>query len=168
MNKYENRACRIASQLGMPHGTATSKLRKIILFNFAQRLKEDICFKCGKQIETVDELSIEHKLPWEGRSTSLFWDLNNITFSHLKCNRQHIEGAEKLRKIGPEGTSWCSSHKQFLPVENFWKNPNNWNGLARQCSECMTKSDSRINHTNYIKKDLRASSVTVASPSPKR
>jgi uncharacterized protein YdaU (DUF1376 family) len=40
-------------------------------------------------IETADELSIEHKLPWEGVSVKLFWSLDNIAFSHLRCNRNH-------------------------------------------------------------------------------
>ena len=168
MNKYENRAKRIVEQLGMSHGAAANRLRKNILFSFAQRLKEDICFKCGKLIQTVDDLSIEHKQPWENRSSELFWDLGNIAFSHLDCNRQHSFSKDALKKTGPEGTAWCSVHKQFLPIEKFWKNPNNWNGVARSCAECMTKQDSRINHANYIRKDLRASSVTVASPSPKR
>ena len=52
--------------LGMSFGKAAHRLRKNILFNFVKRLGEDICFKCGRVIETVAELSIEHKLPWEG------------------------------------------------------------------------------------------------------
>jgi hypothetical protein len=168
MAKFENRAKRIVQQLGMSLGTAQHRLRKNILFSFAKRLKEDVCFKCGKQIEKVEELSIEHKQPWENRSVELYWDLTNIAFSHLACNRQHTNGTEKLRKVGPEGTSWCSSHQEFLPIDRFWKNPNNWSGVARQCAECMTKTDRRANHASYVKKDLRASSVMVASPSPKR
>lgn len=66
--------------LGMPHGTANSRLRKNVLFSLLQKLGEDICFKCGRKIEKVEELSIEHKLPWEGRSADLFWDLSNIAF----------------------------------------------------------------------------------------
>src|SRR4029077_9406118 len=152
MGKYENRAKRIVQQLGMSQGAAQNRLRKSILFSFAQRLKEDVCFKCGKQIKSVDELSIEHKLPWENRSAELFWDLSNIAFSHLECNRQHSSSKEALRKIGPEGTAWCSVHQEFLSIERFWKNPNNWNGVSRACAECMTKSDNRANHANYVSK----------------
>jgi hypothetical protein len=47
--------------LGMPHGTAANRLRKMILFNLLQRHGENVCFKCSKFIETADELSIEHK-----------------------------------------------------------------------------------------------------------
>jgi 5-methylcytosine-specific restriction endonuclease McrA len=94
MNRNERRA----QQLGMPHGTANNKLKKQLLFKYVVMARDNICFKCGETIDSVDELSIEHKEPWEGRDTSLFWDLNNITFSHLVCNTPHTNRAEKLRK----------------------------------------------------------------------
>src|SRR5271170_1579899 len=81
--------------LGMPFGTACGRLRKNILFHLLTRLKENICFKCGLTIEKVEDLSIEHKLPWEGRSADLFWSLDNIAFSHLHCNRPHTNGNQK-------------------------------------------------------------------------
>jgi hypothetical protein len=137
---------RVIQQLGMPPGTAANRLRKNILFSFMKRLKEDVCFKCGACIERVEDLSIEHKLPWENRSPELFWDLNNIAFSHLYCNRQHVFGAQKLRKIGPEGTSWCSVCKNFLPPENFYKNRSTWSGVKKECSKCSIVADNRTNH----------------------
>lgn len=85
-----SRGARIAQQLGMPHGTAANRLRKIVLFHVLKKHKENVCFKCGEVIPTVDELSLEHKQPWEGRSAELFWDVENITFSHLRCNKQHV------------------------------------------------------------------------------
>jgi hypothetical protein len=75
--------------LGMPHGTAGNRLRKMILFNLLQRHGENVCFKCAEPIETAEELNIEHKQPWEGISVELFWDLENIAFSHLRCNKNH-------------------------------------------------------------------------------
>lgn len=123
--------------LGMPHGTAINRLRKNILFHLLVRLKENICFKCGIQIETVAELSIEHKLPWEGKSVELFWDLNNIAFSHLRCNRPHTYlGGVTKRLIGPQGTAWCNGHKQFLPIDRFYKKESHWNGLQVNCKQC--------------------------------
>jgi hypothetical protein len=73
-------------QLGMAIGTASARLRKMILFELVRRLKLDVCFRCGKLIETVGNLSIEHKEPWLDVSVDLFWDLENIAFSHLSCN----------------------------------------------------------------------------------
>lgn len=81
--------------LGMPHGTACNKLRKQILFHLLIKLGENKCFKCSEIIEKVADLSIEHKQPWEGISADLFWDLNNIAFSHLHCNRPHRQPLKK-------------------------------------------------------------------------
>ena len=123
--------------LGMPHGTAQGKLRKSILFHLLVKLKEDVCFKCGKQIEIVGDLSIEHKLPWEGRDAELFWDLNNIAFSHLRCNRpdkpHNLGGWNRIER--PAGQNWCRLHKSFLPVENFSKDSSEFNGLRTICKE---------------------------------
>lgn len=131
-----SRSERIVTQLGMSHGTAANRLRKNILFSFAQRLKEDICFKCGKQIESVEELSIEHKQPWENRSADLFWDLNNIAFSHLGCNKPHENNGTGTYKEGPEGTHWCSTHKKFLSDEMFYKNTKRYSGYSNNCKKC--------------------------------
>lgn len=75
-----------SKQLGMPFGTANGKLRKMVLFHLLKKHKENFCFQCGTEIETVDELSIEHKKPWLHESTDLFWDIDNIAFSHHHCN----------------------------------------------------------------------------------
>src|SRR5688572_17200356 len=107
--------------LGVPHGTAGYRLRKMILFNLLQRHSENVCFKCAQLIETAEELSIEHKQPCEGISVELFWHMENIAFSHLRCNRIHRRkgGRADMRKVGPEGTAWCSNCKAFLPVCAF-------------------------------------------------
>jgi hypothetical protein len=50
-------------QLGMPLGIASAKLRKLVRFRLVQSLGEDSCYRCGRKIETVGELSVEHKEP---------------------------------------------------------------------------------------------------------
>jgi hypothetical protein len=75
-----------SEQLEMPFGTASGRLKKIIMLHLLQQLKQDYCFRCGAKIETPDELSIDHKLPWLHVSVDLFWDIKNIAFSHLTCN----------------------------------------------------------------------------------
>lgn len=133
-----NRAQRRSEQLGMPYGTANNRLRKNILFQYVVKAGDNFCFKCGSEIKTVEELSIEHKLPWEGRDTELFWDIDNIAFSHLACNRPHnnVGGGAKRRKIGPEGTAWCATCKTHKLVVSFNKNSATWNGYQPQCKEC--------------------------------
>ncbi len=77
-----------SDQLGMPHGTASAKLRKTILFSLVVLLNMNVCYQCGKEIESEDELSIEHKVPWLDNDDpkATFFDLENIAFSHLRCN----------------------------------------------------------------------------------
>ncbi len=100
-------------QLGMPYGTATGKLRKLILFHLLKKHNENVCFQCGKEIETVDELSMEHKKPWLHESSDLFWDVENIAFSHLHCNlsttRPPLHPRPKI-KVLIHGTTACYRH----------------------------------------------------------
>jgi len=75
-------------QLGMKHGTAASKLKKMVLFDLIKQLNKDVCYRCGKKIEEISELSLDHMTPWENSENpvQLFFDVNNIAFSHLRCN----------------------------------------------------------------------------------
>lgn len=79
---------RKAEQLGMPIGTASNRLKKMILFKLLKDSGKNICFQCGEPIESADVLSIEHKISWldSENPRELFFDLDNIGFSHLKCN----------------------------------------------------------------------------------
>jgi hypothetical protein len=63
------------------------RLKKHIMFSLVQELGRDTCFQCGELIETVEEFSIEHKLPHSmGEDQERFWDMANIAYSHLSCN----------------------------------------------------------------------------------
>lgn len=85
-------------QLGMPHGTAANRLRKMILFSLVQQTELDICFKCGEIINSVENLSIEHKAPWLDSEDprKLFFDLDNIAFSHSRCNHRRVIPKKQL------------------------------------------------------------------------
>lgn len=74
--------------LGEPHGTAGSKLRKRLLFKFVKLAGADRCYRCGLQIERVEDLSIEHTESWQLAASprESFFDLEKIAFSHLQCN----------------------------------------------------------------------------------
>jgi len=75
-----------SKQLGIPFGTATNRLRKLVLFGLLKKYKENYCYRCGGEIVSSDELSMEHKKAWLHIDSKLFWDLDNIAFSHLNCN----------------------------------------------------------------------------------
>lgn len=74
------------SQLGMNPSTASGRLVKDVLFKFVQ-MHHPNCFKCGLPM-TRETFSIEHKTPWldSDDPVGLYFDLNNIDFSHNKCN----------------------------------------------------------------------------------
>ena len=76
------------TQLGMAHGTANSKLRKMLLFKYVTACKENICFRCGNVIDNIDNFSIDHKKDWLDSEdpVGLYFSLDNIAFSHLNCN----------------------------------------------------------------------------------
>lgn len=140
MNQKEiDRHKSISIQLGMPRGTAANRLRKLVLFDVLQRHKENICYRCNLEIQDATELSIEHKKPWEGIDTNLFWDLSNVAFSHLQCNikaaNHNTDKQLGSRKIGPTGTSWCSYCKKFKFIEEF-SSGGRWNGLDTSCKDC--------------------------------
>jgi hypothetical protein len=132
------------AQLGMPFGTASGRLRKIVLFDLLSRHAENICYQCHLPIETVDELSLEHKIPWLGNDTSLFWDLGNIGFSHFTCNvaakRGSPDGAARggvtRRKKGPPGTFWCAACRSYRDACHFTKDSHRWSGLSAVCRDC--------------------------------
>lgn len=86
--KYDKGIEKKNSQLGMPLGTASARLRKKVLFHLLKETGKNICFQCGKPIDNENELSIEHKIPYldSDNPQKLFFDIENIAFSHLSCN----------------------------------------------------------------------------------
>ena len=75
-----------AKQLGMNPSTASHRLTKDILFMFVENSRYK-CFHCGGSMSR-DTFSIEHIVPWldSENPIDLYFDLENISFSHLKCN----------------------------------------------------------------------------------
>ncbi len=134
------------AQLGEPIGTASAKLKKMILFKLVQQCQLDVCYRCGNKIESVDDLSIEHIKNWLNSDDpiGLFYDLSNIAFSHLRCNiaappKVYRGGGMKFKERN-SGEAWCNKCKQFLPVENFSKNGSRRNGLQNRCNLCRNNA----------------------------
>lgn len=74
--------------LGENFSTASSKLKKLIMFDLIQKLELDTCYRCSLKIENVETLSVEHTVSWQSADDPVqsFYDLDKIAFSHLKCN----------------------------------------------------------------------------------
>lgn len=140
-------------QLGMSFSTARSRLVKQLLFRELQGSGGNTCFKCEEKIDDIDTLSIEHKEPWLHVSPDLFWNLDNIAFSHLDCNRphryngngKHFTALVDRRKV--DGVAWCSGHQSELPVNRFTKNKKRYNGLQDLCRECRSEYRKSRNRT---------------------
>jgi tRNA nucleotidyltransferase (CCA-adding enzyme) len=90
---------RSREQLGMIYATASNRLVKDILFSFAVRLGYK-CWHCGKDLSRED-FTVEHKVPWldSADPKALFFDLDNIHFSHLLCN---TGAARRCKKFATE------------------------------------------------------------------
>lgn len=74
-------------QLGMDPGTASHRLLKDLLWKFVVETGNDFCHQCGAKM-CRDSFSVEHITPWLHSESplELFFDLNNISFSHKSCN----------------------------------------------------------------------------------
>lgn len=86
-------------QLGMNPSTASGRLVKDLLWNFIVRCDEDSCSKCGEKMSR-ETFSVEHVRPWLDSENPLerFFDLENITFSHLDCN---VKAARRRKAVCP-------------------------------------------------------------------
>jgi hypothetical protein len=140
--KYQDN---IKKQLEMSFGKASYILKRMIMFALICELKKDVCYRCDKKIVSDCDLSVDHKNPWLHIDSKLFWNLDNIAFSHKLCNSANHRIASttgrrsKLRKLGPEGMAWCSGHKDFIRIDKFTSNTSNWNRVEHYCKECRRK-----------------------------
>jgi hypothetical protein len=100
-------------QLGMNHATATHILRANIMFDLIQRLKLDVCFRCGELIHSPRDLSFDHKHDWLNSTDpkGLFFDLQNVAFSHKRCNKpRHKMLSKVIGQSGYKGVSYDKAH----------------------------------------------------------
>lgn len=70
----------------MNPGTASNRLVKDILFKLITDAGHK-CYRCGGEM-LRSNFSIEHKIAWldSHDPVKMYFDLDNIAFSHLKCN----------------------------------------------------------------------------------
>lgn len=95
--------------------TARHRLQRMILFDFVQKAGRDSCYQCGSLIESVEELSIEHMTPHRS-DPMLFWDLDNIAYSHLKCN--FVAGTKLGSETGRRPKTKTSTHGMYSYYTN--------------------------------------------------
>ena len=124
--------------LGQSFGSANNRLRKLILWTLVCQTDRNVCFRCGQRIEDIDDLSIEHKEPWQSADDpkAAFYDLGNIAFSHTHCNY----GAAKREK------DQCSNGHPYT-VENTYRYPGHGSRRCRKCQQNLRKSHQRSGST---------------------
>jgi hypothetical protein len=127
----------------MPFGTACNKLRRMVMFHVLQRHKENVCFKCGKIILKLEDLTLEHKEAWQDVGPELFWDLNNIAFSHRQCNLP--KGI--VRREIVDGMLWCSNCKQYKLISSFHRERKQRTGYALLCKHCSNSKRREVKAT---------------------
>ncbi len=84
-----NKVQRQKRDLGMAPSTARDKLMRKIIFRHIEK-EGTVCYRCGEPLE-LDTFSIEHIKPWrnEEDAIDIYFDLDNVTYSHKKCNSLH-------------------------------------------------------------------------------
>ncbi len=125
-------------QLGMNPGTASHRLVKDILWKLVCQTDQDICSKCSLKMDR-DNFSIEHIIPWLDSEdpVKLFFDLDNISFSHHACNIRAARRKTKSLEI-PHGTS------------------NGYDGYKCRCTKCKLARSERDKHTWNTSENRRA------------
>lgn len=116
--------------LGMPIGTARGRLVKMLLFKLLKEFKIDRCYRCTEVIESIGDLSIEHEVSWQLATNprETYFDLDNVSFSHLTCN----SGAHNREK------THCSNGHKLTEY--------------RRCPECLLEARRRFRNL-HIEQD---------------
>jgi len=111
--------------LGMSWGKASSRLRKMVLFRILKEAGLNVCFRCGERIENVDDLSMEHTVPWQTarHPKTVFFDVDRIAFSHQYCNY----GATNREK------THCPQGHEYTPDNTYTRK----DGRERWCRTCV-------------------------------
>ncbi len=130
--------------LGMPLGTASNKLKKMLLFELVSAITKLGCYRCGKEIKSIDDFSIEHMEPWASAKDPVkaFFDLGNIAYSHLSCN---AGAANREKTHCPQGHEYTDDNTYVLP------------GGSRECRVCKRDRIERfhIAHPGWQKRSNR-------------
>ncbi len=88
MGYRQNHNDKRKEQLGIYIGTAQRRLMKLLLFKYIKKAGENYCCRCLQEIKSSDDMSMDHLKDWMNSidPERLFFDLDNIAFSHLNCN----------------------------------------------------------------------------------
>ena len=144
------------NQLKMSYGKANNILKKDIMFYLAKKLKMDACFRCKKKIKLIEEFSIDHKVDWldSDNPRELFFNIENIAFSHLSCNIQNGKRKKGIRDSTKHGLTMykhgcrCSTCVIAMHKQNCSSNRKKYN---RQYQKKRYKNEKDFREKNIEK-----------------
>lgn len=105
----------------MSYGKASHTLVKDLLFSFICKT-EHSCFRCGLPL-TRDTFSIDHIEPWLDSEDPVksFFDLGNISFSHISCNSKAARRPHRIYNDLEEARSARNEsqkrRRKLVPIE---------------------------------------------------
>ena len=75
----------------MHPSSASNILKKMLMYDFAKKLQLHFCYRCNLEICNFKDISIDHVINYLHSSDprKYFFDVNNIKFSHIRCNIKH-------------------------------------------------------------------------------
>ena len=99
----------------MNPSTASHRLKVDILFKFVIEAGNK-CFQCNKTL-TRQDFSIEHKIPWldSDDPIKLYFDLDNIAYSHQSCNFSAARKPHKIWNSKKESQDYHNSKRTYSP-----------------------------------------------------
>ncbi len=90
-----------------------------ILWNFITKTNSDYCCRCGEKMERSN-FSVEHLIPWldSDDPVKLFFDMENISFSHYVCNNRAARRPTKVHANKNAGKrAWEKNNRVYDPVK---------------------------------------------------
>ena len=115
-------------QLGMNPSTASGRLVKDLLYRFIVEAKRNSCYVCSEEMSR-DTFSIEHRVPWldSDNPAGLYFDLDNITFSHKSCNFSRSRNAQRNKTCCPAGHAYDEINTRMTYSKGY---------TGRECIAC--------------------------------
>ncbi len=108
-------------QLGEHPATASRRLQRDLLWHLVVSTAKTLCFRCDRPMSR-DDFTIDHKVPWLNSADpiKLFFDLDNIAFSHDSCNKS---AARRPNRKGHETSEWRREYnaRYYREHKEKWK-----------------------------------------------
>ena len=145
--------------LGMASSTANNRLLKKILYYYINE-NCNSCYRCGAEM-SEDDWSIEHKSTWLYSANPLenFFDLENISYSHKKCN--YDDSRKAMAKGCPSVTSYNNGCRCDGCVSLYKRNRDKWDkskllnaDLGAKSVKKTVKTDNRFTAKEQLGMDV--------------